>query len=104
MQIAKTPDGIASPGSFCLADKPVEAPAPLVRFGLTASKKVGNAVVRNRARRRLRALAREVLQVQAMPGHDFVLIAREGMEKHSYAALAAEITKALTRLKIARAQ
>src|SRR5690606_13237265 len=50
--------------------------APAIRVGYTASKKVGGAVVRNRARRRLRALAREVLAVEAAPGYDYVLIAR----------------------------
>jgi ribonuclease P protein component len=48
----------------------------VVRVGFTASKKVGNAVMRNRAKRRLRALAREVLSQRGTPGHDFVLIAR----------------------------
>src|SRR5262249_17417257 len=47
-----------------------------IRVGFTASKKVGGAVQRNRARRRLRALAREVLANEAAPGYDYVLIAR----------------------------
>ena len=49
-----------------------------MRYGLTASKKVGNAVVRNRARRRLRALAEEVLPDCGLPCGDIVLIARNG--------------------------
>ncbi len=48
----------------------------IIRFGLTASTKVGNAVKRNRAKRRLRALANELLPLHAMPNHDYVLIAR----------------------------
>jgi ribonuclease P protein component len=47
-----------------------------VRYGLTASKKIGNAVVRNRARRRLRALAQEILPLEGMPGFDYVMIGR----------------------------
>ena len=46
------------------------------RVGLTASKKIGNAVFRNRARRRMRALARQHLATMARPGVDYVLIAR----------------------------
>ena len=46
------------------------------RIGLTASKKIGNAVTRNRARRRMRALARSCLAPLAQPGTDYVLIAR----------------------------
>lgn len=46
------------------------------RIGFTASKKIGNAVLRNRAKRRLRALAREILASGARPGWDYVLVAR----------------------------
>jgi ribonuclease P protein component len=47
-----------------------------VRVGFTCSKKVGNAVARNRAKRRLRAAAREVLPLLARPGWDYVLVGR----------------------------
>jgi len=47
-----------------------------VRVGITCSKKVGNAVVRNRAKRRLRAIAREVLPIWGRVGFDYVLIGR----------------------------
>ena len=56
-------------------DEPAEAP---VRIGFTCSKKIGNAVARNRAKRRLRALAREVLPAHAHAGWDYVLVGRPG--------------------------
>ena len=50
----------------------------IIRVGFTCSKKVGNAVVRNRAKRRLRAIAREVLPNLGRAGFDYVLIGRFG--------------------------
>jgi ribonuclease P protein component len=68
---------------------------PSLRFGLTASSRVGNAVIRNRARRRLRALAQEVLPLHAAPGHDYVLIARAKTAKREYADLRQDLITAL---------
>jgi len=48
----------------------------LIRVGYTCSKKVGNAVARNRAKRRLREIAREVIPKQGQKNHDYVLIGR----------------------------
>ncbi len=48
----------------------------LVRIGFTASKKIGNAVMRNRAKRRMREVARKMLPTLAHPGWDYVLVAR----------------------------
>lgn len=70
------------------------------RVGFTASRKVGNAVTRNRARRRLKALAREVLAYHAAAGHDFVLIARQATPQRDYAALRRDLEAALKRLKL----
>ncbi|NHB75536.1 ribonuclease P protein component [Rhodobacter calidifons] len=67
-----------------------------VRVGFTASKKIGNAVLRNRAKRRLRALAREILAPAARPGWDYVLVARpEATVTRPYAALRADLNLAL---------
>lgn len=73
---------------------------PPVRVGFTASRKVGGAVQRNRARRRLRAAAAEVLAANAAPGHDFVLIARAETVGRPFADLKADIAQALRKLKV----
>lgn len=71
------------------------------RYGLTASRKVGSAVSRNRARRRLRALAEE--QLAEMPqAHDFVLIAREQTVDRPFTALRGDLRQALRRLGLRR--
>lgn len=74
----------------------------LVRVGYTASKKVGGAVQRNRARRRLRAAVRQVLAPHAAPGHDFVVIARGETVYRPYADLTADLSKALRKLGLWR--
>lgn len=66
LQVLKTPEGIAG-----LPEK-----EGWLRVGFTATKKVGNAVVRNRLKRRLRALASLILPHYAKPGFDYVFIAR----------------------------
>lgn len=69
---------------------------PAVRVGFTASKKIGNAVLRNRAKRRLRALARDVLASAACPGWDYVLVARpEATVTRAYADLGTDLDQAL---------
>lgn len=76
----------------------------MVRVGFTASKKIGNAVLRNRAKRRLRALAREVLAQAARPGWDYVLVARpEATVTRAYADLGADLDQALRSVHRGRA-
>ncbi len=65
------------------------------RFGLTASKKVGNAVARNRTRRRLRALAQEILSKHGQAGFDYVLIGRVYTRRLDWAALKRDLLSAL---------
>ena len=65
------------------------------RLGLTASKKTGNAVRRNRARRRLRALARTEMAARARAGTDYVIIARHGTVDRSWSDLTNDLDKAL---------
>ncbi len=73
-----------------------EAAAP--RLGLTASKRVGNAVQRNRAKRRLRALANEVLPRCGRPEMDYVLIGRTETIGRDYDALRRDLLTALERV------
>ena len=75
---------------------------PPLRIGLTASRKVGNAVVRNRARRRLREAARLILPAHAAPGHDFVLVARKDTADRPWTDLLGDLTAALKRLGLWR--
>ncbi|MGF1553029.1 MAG: ribonuclease P protein component [Paracoccaceae bacterium] len=77
------------------ADEPGEG----VRVGYTCSKKIGNAVVRNRAKRRLRAVARDVLPAAGRPGWDYVLIGRpDATVARSFDALLADLAEALARV------
>lgn len=68
------------------------------RIGFTASRKVGGAVQRNRAKRRLRALARAVMPELARPGFDYVLVARTAVLTCPYGRLEADLAAALTEL------
>ena len=71
-------------------------PADMARVGFTCSKKVGNAVARNRAKRRLREIARLELPGLARPGWDYVLIGRrEATATLDFARLRADLQKAL---------
>ena len=70
----------------------------VLRVGFTVSRKVGNAVVRNRVRRRLRDAAGQIISEQAKAGHDFVIIGRAGSLKRSFAALRCDLEKALKQL------
>ncbi|HXS07191.1 MAG TPA: ribonuclease P protein component [Rhizomicrobium sp.] len=80
LEMAPTPDKARSPESL--------------RLGFTASKKIGNAVARNRAKRRLRAAAYALLPLSGREGHDYVLIARQGILVRDFAALKDDIAEA----------
>ncbi|MEY4237602.1 MAG: ribonuclease protein component [Pseudomonadota bacterium] len=85
---------IARPG-FVLLARPNDGQG--LRFGITVTKKIGNAVVRNRMKRRFRALLREALPVAGLPDHDHVLIGREGGIERDFSQLRDELAIALTR-------
>lgn len=86
---------------FVLLVKPASqsAPLPILRVGFTVSRKVGNAVVRNRARRRLRELARMLLPAHGIPGADHVFIARSRDPEAPFGQLRAEVEQALGKAK-----
>lgn len=80
-----------------------KAPAPeAVRLGFTASRKVGGAVARNRARRRLRAAAAAVLPAHAARGHDYVIIARPESVDRPFPLLVEDLERAMRRLGVWR--
>jgi ribonuclease P protein component len=71
---------------------------PEVRIGFTATKRVGNAVIRNRAKRRLRAAAQALIPTLAQPGCDYVFIAREATPSAPWPRLLDDVRSALLRL------
>ena len=67
------------------------------RFGVTVTKKIGNAVVRNRMKRRFRELLRAALPGEGLPDTDHVLIGREGGIERDFARIGEELAAALLR-------
>jgi ribonuclease P protein component len=81
IETCRTPDVLAAPG--------------LIRVGFTATKRLGGAVERNRAKRRLRALAQRVLTLSGREGHDYVLIARPGTLSRRFGELESDLKTAI---------
>ena len=75
---------------------------PVVRLGFTATRKVGGAVVRNRAKRRLREAARALIGENGVAGSDYVFIARMGTAERPWDRLLDDVKSALTRLATSR--
>lgn len=83
-------------GGFLLQGRARGDGAAVVRVGFTASKKIGNAVARNRAKRRLRAVVRAVMTGAARPGWDYVLVAKpQATIARAYTDLLADLHTAL---------
>lgn len=70
-------------------------PAQTVRYGITVTKKIGNAVARNRMKRRFRALLAEVLPDKGIPGVDHIMIGRKSVQEADFAAMKADLEKGL---------
>ena len=85
LQMMPTPDALAPA-------------ANAIRVGFTVTKKVGDAVRRNRAKRRLREVARAVLPLYGVGGTDYVLIGRDGTLTRSFADLIADLRTALRKV------
>ena len=87
LEACLTPDHVRLEGAF--------------RVGFTASRKVGGAVERNRAKRRLRAAAYAILPLSAREGHDYVLIARTATISRPFAELSRDLNTALAAIHAA---
>ena len=85
----------ATPGS-------IDSATPALRVGFTVSRKVGNAVVRNRVRRRLRAAAEMVMPVLARQDCDYVVIGRRQSLKRSFPALVQDLEQAIRKVRAER--
>jgi len=104
LKVAGTRQKWVTPGLILQArcrldDEADDVPSDAIRIGFTVSKKVGNAVMRNRARRRLRAVAEEVLARHARAGYDYVVIGRAVTVRRPYTELVNDLQSALKRIK-----
>ncbi len=102
--VAKTRRKWAAPGLVLQArrqagtgprENELHEATPQLRVGFTASRKVGSAVARNRARRRLRAAVDRVMPEHAAPNHDYVVIARAGTLTRPFDKLVGDLESAL---------
>jgi ribonuclease P protein component len=108
-RLKKRPDFLAcaqapscARGAVVVQARPRGDEAPTVRAGFTATKRIGGAVERNKAKRRMREAARLLLPQLARPGHDYVFIARGGVTTRPWPRLLDDVKSALIRLAAER--
>jgi ribonuclease P protein component len=89
----------ASTPGFLLLVRDRKDSDPSMRVGFTVTKKVGGSVIRNRMKRRFRALAREIVPLKGLPGADHVMIGRSKGIERDFAMLRSELVAALDRLR-----
>jgi len=89
---------VSTPG-FVLLVRDRKDSDPAIRVGFTVTKKIGGAVIRNRMKRRFRALAREVVPVKGFPGSDHVMIGRAKGIERDFGLLRNELSDALDGLR-----
>jgi ribonuclease P protein component len=88
----------AANGGFVLLVRDRADADSAMRLGITVTKKIGNAVVRNRMKRRFRALAREILPTSGVIGADHVMIGRASGVERDFAMLRQDLTRALEKV------
>jgi ribonuclease P protein component len=69
-----------------------------VRIGYTVTKKTGNAVERNRIKRRMRAVVHQIMPISARPAHDYVLIGKRAALNTEFETMVAELGSSLSRV------
>ncbi|MBV9992118.1 MAG: ribonuclease P protein component [Alphaproteobacteria bacterium] len=95
------PEALSSPAPEAPSSPAPEAPSSTapgeagLRVGFTATKKLGNAVTRNRAKRRLRAAAQAALPLSGRAAHDYVLVARPGTLSRPFSSLVEDLAAAV---------
>src|SRR5262249_15812623 len=89
----------ASTPGFILLVRDRKDADPAMRVGFTVTKKIGGAVVRNRMKRRFRALAREIVPAAGFAGSDHVMIGRAKGIEREFRLLRDELSSALNRLR-----
>jgi len=89
---------VPTPG-FILLVRDRKDSDPTMRVGFTVTRKIGGAVVRNRMKRRFRALAREIITVKGFAGADHVMIGRDKGVERDFGLLRSELADALDNLR-----